>query len=94
MRKTKLPRRTPTWYPATTRWRGRDSEWLGQAWAAGDGFNVRLTCVRSLTRQPGEVINGHWIGDWIEVRKNLTVELQLIEAGYYERLGQIGKNDS
>ena len=93
MRKTTLPRKTPTWQPATTRWKSPTAEWVGEAWKTDGGFSVKLMCVRSLTMPAGMSYQSIWYGSWLEVRANITLELQLVESGYYERIARIEKKD-
>lgn len=88
-KQTILPRKNPTWVPAVTRWRNSESEWVGESMSVDGGFLVTLRAVRSLTRPEGTEVSGLWHGDWLAVRLALTVELQLIESGYYERLAKL-----
>ncbi len=85
----KMPRKTPTWEPAKIRFRNRSAEWLADCWHRDDGFFTRLTCVRSDFYQVGHEVTGFYYGDWFRIRDQLTLEVQLLESMYYQRLARL-----
>jgi hypothetical protein len=92
VRRTALPRKAPPGTPFTTGWLGPSSYWQSMSRAVDGGFFVALTCMQSRVYAPGYRFSGVWLGDWMTVKLALTVELQLREVNYYERLRKIEEN--